>query len=298
MLSILIPVYNYNIVQLVRSIHKQALKANIKFEIICLDDKSNKDIALINSSVSKLDNTSYLLSENNNGIAITRQHLCNYAKYDWILLLDADVELRDDLFISNYIEALETSKYDIIFGGISYKNEKPHKKSVLRWKYGKQCEGVTSKIRNKKPYKITSAANILIKKQQYNRFSLDSVGNSYGMDIFFGPQLKLHKVPVLHINNSVYHLGLEDSETYIKKTEFAVNTLLSLHYNNKIELHENDLLSKFILLKSVKLNFIFSLFYRYLKDIIRKHLKSSNPLIIVFQFYKLSYMCYSDLNKK
>ncbi|GGD26847.1 glycosyltransferase family 2 protein [Hyunsoonleella pacifica] len=298
MLSILIPVYNYDITQLVSEIHKQAIKSNVDFEIICLDDKSNSSISQINSSINELSYTSYLFSESNNGIAITRQHLCNYSKYDWILLLDADVELRDDLFISNYLNALQTSKYDIVFGGISYKNEKPQQKSLLRWKYGKQCEGVTSKERNKTPYKITSAANILIKKEQYNRFRLDSVGNSYGMDIFFGPQLKLHKVPVLHIDNSVYHLGLEDSETYINKTEFAVNTLLNLHYNGKIKIHENDLLSKFILLKSIKLNFLFSLFYKSLKNILRKHLLSSNPLIILFQFYKISYMCYSDLNRE
>ena len=35
MLSILIPVYNYNIFTLVERVHKQALECGILFEIIC-----------------------------------------------------------------------------------------------------------------------------------------------------------------------------------------------------------------------------------------------------------------------
>ncbi len=294
MLSILIPVYNYNIVDLVRNIHEQVTLTQKEFEIICLDDKSNKDIIKRNESVNSLDNVSYRESKDNNGIAITRQHLCDFARYDWILLIDADMELKDHAFISNYLSVIN-SGFDVIFGGICYKTSKPDTNSLLRWKYGKKCEEVSAKKRNIRPYKVTSAANILIKKALYKQFSLDSVGNSYGMDIFFGPQLKLNKVPVLHIDNAIYHLGLENSKKYLKKTEFAVNTLLNLHRKDKIKLHENDLLLKFTLLKSIKLNFLGSLFFKWFRSYMEKNLEGRYPVITIFQLYKISYMCYSDL---
>ena len=56
MLSILIPTYNYSIVELVRNVHKQAIIAKIQFELIVLDDCS-KDQEIINDNnlIKELD---------------------------------------------------------------------------------------------------------------------------------------------------------------------------------------------------------------------------------------------------
>ena len=40
MLSILIPIYNYNVYPLVEELHKQCIECKIDFEIICIDDAS------------------------------------------------------------------------------------------------------------------------------------------------------------------------------------------------------------------------------------------------------------------
>ncbi|RLD28873.1 MAG: glycosyltransferase family 2 protein [Bacteroidetes bacterium] len=297
MLSILIPTYNYKVASLVSSLHKLLVKADIIFEIICLDDGSDENINNVNLEVNKLPFTTYKLSSTNNGIAITRQLLCNLAKYEWILLIDADTEIRDDNFITNYLTQIN-SGYEVIFGGISYLNNAPNNYGLLRWKYGKQCEELKAEKRNKNPYKITSAANLFIKKIVYKQFSLDSIGNSYGMDIFFGSQLKQNNIPILHINNSVYHLGLESNVKYLQKTELAVKTLCNLNYEKKIEHHENDLLNTFILFKNFKLNYVFALVYKLFKNIIKKNLLSNYPIIILLQLYKISYMCYFDLSNK
>jgi len=296
MLSILIPTYNYNIVSLVNSLHSQVTKTNIEFEIIALDDVSNHNIIKQNSEINVLKNTQYLLSRTNRGIAVNRQILCNKAKFDWILLLDADMKLKNDHFISNYLEAIKED-FEVIFGGISYESKIPASERLLRWKYGITCEAINAERRNKKPYKMTSAANMLIKKDMYKRFGLDSIGNSYGMDIFFGPKLKINNIPVLHINNEVYHLGLESSKTYLKKTERAVETLLKLHNQKKIQLHENDLLKTFLSIKKIGFNYIISLCFKLSKHTIAKNLLGKNPSITLLQFYKLSYMCFFDLKK-
>lgn len=296
MISVLIPVYNYNICDLVNSIHKQLIASEKEFEIICLDDNSNPQIINVNSIINSLSNTSYVLSERNNGIAITRQSLIKKAKYSWIILLDADVKLKDDSYITNYFNIIK-QKYEVVFGGIIYEDNPPDTNSLLRWKYGVTYESVSAEKRNKTPYKITSAANMLIKKDVYIKFALDSIGNSYGMDIYFGPQLKLNKIPVLHIDNSVYHLGLESSIKYKEKIEFGIRTLLNLYNNNDIREHQNDLLNAFIFSKKTGLNYVFFGLFKVFNVLIKKNLLSKNPKIILIQYYKILYMCYFDINK-
>lgn len=296
MISVLIPVYNYNISNLVNTLHKQLSASKIEFEIICIDDYSNKSTINSNETINTLSNTSYSLSDKNNGIAVTRQLLVNKAKYDWVLLIDADMKLKDAFFISNYLKAIKQN-YEVVFGGIIYDTNPPEISSLLRWKYGVTYESVSAEKRNKTPYKITSAANMLINKEVYIKFALDSIGNSYGMDIYFGPQLKLNKIPVLHIDNSVYHLGLESSIKYKEKVEFAVRTLLNLYNKKEIKEHDNDLLKAFVVSKKTGLNFIFFGLYVAFNKLIVNNLLSKNPKIILIQYYKILYMCYFDLRK-
>jgi glycosyltransferase involved in cell wall biosynthesis len=40
MLSILIPIYNFNAVPLVKELQKQCMECDLEFEIICIDDCS------------------------------------------------------------------------------------------------------------------------------------------------------------------------------------------------------------------------------------------------------------------
>jgi len=297
MLSVLIPVYNYNLTKLVSDIHKQLVDLTIDFEIICIDDVSNKSIIETNQEIINLTFTSYLLSDKNNGIAVTRQLLTDKAKYRWILLLDADVEIDNDNFILNYLNALSSGN-DFIFGGFAYKKQRPHDNYLLRWKYGKHYEALSAEKRNKNPYKITIAANVLVKKVAYRSFNLNSIGKQYAMDYYFGALLSENHSKVLHIDNQVYHLGIEKSIDYLKKKERATETLLKLHQEKKIIVHSNDLLSTFVLFKKTGLNYVLVILFKILRPILRKNLIGSNPIIPLLQFYKIGYICHLDWSNK
>lgn len=293
MISVLIPTYNYNITELVCSLHEQLELANIEFEILAFDDASDNKIQEKNSRIETLSNTSYIISAKNKGIAIARQTLCKKSKFEWIILIDADVELKNNNYISNYITAIKKG-HKVIFGGICYKKSKPPNNQILRWEYGKRYEEKNAKKRNLKPYKTTSGANLCIKKDIYLQFGLDNIGNKYGIDLFFGIQLKTNTIKITHIDNCVFHLGLEDSDTYFKKMEKGVKTLLGLYYSQKNNIHENSLLNAFVFLKKTKLNYLLIFLFKIFKKSIKKNLLSSNPKIIFLQFYKIGYMCYSD----
>ena len=62
MLSILIPVYNYNVVPLVLELHKQCLECEIDFEIFCQDDESNSDLNTKNEIINSLENCCFFVN--------------------------------------------------------------------------------------------------------------------------------------------------------------------------------------------------------------------------------------------
>jgi hypothetical protein len=294
MISILIPTYNYNISSLVNEIHKQALIANVLFEIICFDDKSEKYVLENKTAIDSLPHAEIIISEKNIGRVHARQTLLNTSKFNWLLFLDADVMPKSNTFIQNYIESIPLN-FDVIFGGFAYHKERPDNNAILRWKYGRKYEEVDAQKRNLKPHQLIISANFFIKKTTFNNINSQIDRKSYGLDNYFAALLKQNNIKVLHINNEVFHNGLESSMTYVKKSEECIITLLWLYNKDKMLKHDNKLLSLFVLLKKFKLNYLMLLFYNIFSSAIKKNLVSPEPNLYLLQIYKLSYICYKDL---
>ena len=73
MLSILIPIYNYDARELVRTLHKQASQANIEFEILLLDDASeNTDLRANNQILKNTPNVTLLELPTKAGRSVAR----------------------------------------------------------------------------------------------------------------------------------------------------------------------------------------------------------------------------------
>lgn len=292
MLSVLIPVYNYNCVQLVEAIHKQLVASTKTFEIICLDDAS-KLYTSENRIAANLTHTTYHISPTNLGRIAARQHLANVAKYDWLLFLDTDVLPKSEQFIVNYLNVIPKNM-EVIYGGFDYHNKRPDHHQTLRWKYGKAKEKVSAIKRNASPYKVVISANFLIKKAVFLDINSQVHSKGYGYDNYFGAILKTKNSKVLHIDNEVFHLGIEDNVVYLNKIKQAVETLYHLHKTSKIETSENDLLELFKTLKTYKFHVVFAQCYNWFRKSFEKQLTGKNPSITLLQFYKLSYICYLD----
>lgn len=296
MISVLIPVYNYNVVNLVTHIHTQLQLCNVPFEIICLDDASTSDIVLENKKLSNLDFTKYLISNKNLGRTSARQYLAEKANYEWLLFLDADVIPKTEQFINNYLK-YTNHEHEAIYGGFAYYKKQPEPEYMLRWKYGSTHEQLSAQERNTKPYKVIISANFMIKKLVFLDINSQIAQKGYGFDNFFAAILKMKKIKVFHINNEVYHLGIETSKTYLRKKEKAAETLLKLYNLDKIKSHQNDLLKLYIQLKRFKLRFVFSYIYKVFKAKFKQHLTGSNPSMTMLQLYRICYICHLDLNK-
>jgi hypothetical protein len=292
MISVLIPIYNFNVAKLVKDLHAQLLYANVVFEIILGDDASTDPHN--NEKLTDLQGVKYFSLSENIGRAKMRNLLVEKANYPFLLFMDCDAAVSSALYINNYaVEISRNTPPVCIIGGVAYRKQKPNPKYYLRWHYGKKREATDADIRNRKPYKSFTSFNAVFSKSIFDVVKFDESFSTYGNeDTFFGDQLRSAKIPVIHINNPLYHDGLDTNEDYLKKVETSIDNLISLLNSKKIDsdfVNENRLLATYF--KCKKLNFTPLLrlyFKKYLPKIKQKILKKHK--IFWLDVYKLGYL--------
>ncbi|MEP6806595.1 MAG: glycosyltransferase family 2 protein [Flavobacterium sp.] len=290
MLSILIPVYNYNVFPLAETLCNQASELNIVFEIICLDDAS-EILSIENQNINQLKNATFFILEKNIGRSAIRNLLAQKATYENLLFLDADTIPVHENFLSNYISQISNSE-KIVYGGIIYQNNKPPKYKLLRWVYGNKREALSSFDRSKNPYISFLTLNFLIKKSVFSKVSFnEKIPNLRHEDTLFSYELMQSKIEVIHIHNPVYHLGLENSETFIKKSEESVIGLKNLADSNLISSDYVKLSYYFQVLKKYHFQNSVAFIFKIFKPLVRKQLLSKKPSLFLFDLYRLGYYC-------
>lgn len=292
MLSILIPVYNYNAYPLVRELAKQCNDAGITFEILCQDDCSNSPINIKNQEIRHLTNCFFFINETNLGRGKNLNSLVLKAKFEWILFLDCDTFPTQDNFIINYIKLTPIPGNSIAFGGIVYQNEKPPKEALLRWMYGQKREALSISERNKRPSFSALTSNLLIEKEILKKYPFDNSITKYGYeDLCFFSVLYANNIKITHIENPTYHLGLESSHLFLKKTRAALENLAGLEKSNKLSATESKLIAVHHKLEKLKLTILLSFLFSKTKSKIASNLLSEKPSLFLFDIYKLGYYC-------
>jgi len=290
MLSILIPIYNFDVRSFVNKLHKQAIDENILFEILLVDDASENTFRKINKSLNELKFVNYFQLEKNIGRSKIRNLLAEKAKYEYLLFADCDTDVFSANFIKNYIQNIE--KQSVICGGITYSKEKPENSDLFfRWYYGNNREKSSAEKRNKKPYDSFMSGNFLIPKTVFEKIKFDEKISEYGHeDTLFGIELQRKEIDIKHIYNPLIHIGLEGSKTFILKTKKGIDNLIYLVKNYKYpELFENIKLLK-TYKKTKNLSFLFRLFFIFFHQAIEKNLCGTKPRLKLFDLYKLSYL--------
>ena len=292
MLSILIPTYNYNVFPLVEQLQHQLIKNNIVFEVICMDDASTEHYKS-NSDILNLNNCYYSYLKENIGRSKIRNQLASKASYPWLLFLDADVMPVSSDFIKNYVSFIEKLlKNSVVCGGISYSDGKPKKEKLLRWTYGRKKEAINLKVRSSNPYRYFFASNCMIKKELFLKITFNETIKSYGYeDILFAKNLKEQRVEINHIDNSAFHMGLDNNNVYIHKIEVSINTLKRLYKAGVFNKADVLLLSKFHNLSILKLTKLIGCVFSIFKKPILYNLQSSHPSVFLLNLYKLGYLC-------
>ena len=294
MLSILIPIYNYNAAPLVKELRKQCMECDLEFEIICIDDCSTLH-QQENQAISGLEKCFFQILDKNIGRSKIRNLLAAEASYKWLLFLDCDTYPAKSLFILNYVNQIKQSQFEAIYGGLQYQNIQPKNDQMLRWVYGKEREAITVLRRQEQPYKTSLASNFLIQKSIFTTVLFNETISSYGYeDSIFIQTLQHKNLAIDEIENPVFHLNLETSSLFLSKTKEGIRTLFSIQQTAFAI--DSKIIKTFKMLKKIKLvSFVAIVFHRAV-PILEKNLVSKKPSLFVFDLYKIGYFCY--LNHK
>jgi len=295
MLSILIPVYNYDAFSLVKELAVQCKCIGINFEILCQDDASNSELNKENEKINSLENCFFISLNTNLGLSANRNLLASKSKYQNLLFIDGDAVIIDENYIRKYLENSENS--DIIYGGRIHPLKVDADRQKLRWKYGRLVEDKTASQRNSAKYKTLLFHNTWIKKECFNQIKFDSALTQYGHeDTLFAFEASKLNLKIKHIDNPVEHAAIDESAVYISKVKNSLQNLLILDQKKKIDPDFVKILKLFYFLKKFKLHYVASLIYRLFNRIIFRQLCSENPSLLLLNLYKISYLCALQFN--
>ncbi|MNX40799.1 Glycosyl transferase family 2 [compost metagenome] len=290
MLSILVPIYNYNAFPLVSELRKQCLECSIEFEILCQDDSSDNFISE-NQIIITLENCVFSSNTFNLGRGKNINSMAQKASYDWLLILDCDTYPKDQNFIQNYITTIEKNESPA-FGGIVYQNQKPEKEKLLRWVYGNKREALPLQKRIQKPNSNALTSNLLIQKELFLQYPFDASITKYGYeDLCFLTILETKNIFVSHIDNPTFHLNLETSEIFLKKTKTALENLAFIIDSGVLETVDSKIVKAYTFLKRVRLTEFVGTIFKKSEAVITVNLLSDTPSILLFDCYKLGYFC-------
>jgi glycosyltransferase involved in cell wall biosynthesis len=293
MLSICIPVYDFDVTGLVEKLYKQAEILAVPCEIVCIDDFSDEKFIKINKKFcSKYAN--FIELKQNIGRSKIRNLFLSNTKYQYLLFLDCDSIINSGNFLKKYIETIRSAEYSVICGGRVYDEEKPSKKYLLRWKYGSIKESQPLEIRQMFPNKSFMTNNFIIDRSVFEIVRFDETISTYGHeDTLFGFQLKNKKIPIVHIENPVLNGCLETNEEYIAKTEIALENLAYIldyvNYNPRF-IEDVKIAEYYEKFQAWKLKSMVKFIYSLFGPLIRKMLSAGIINLFLFDFYKLGFL--------
>lgn len=292
MISICIPVYNFDVTGLVVTLHQQALRQNVAAEVICIDDCSDARFREINKETCNTYGK-YIQLEENVGRARIRNLFLKYAMFDYLLFLDCDSVLISSNFIKKYTETIIKEDPKVICGGRIYNDIKPSKQKLLRWKYGRKKESVNAVMRRRHPHHSFITSNFAIHRDTLSTIKFDERLVQYGHeDTLFGFQLKKNNISISHIENPILNGYLEDNEEFLDKTELGLSNLVCilqfLNYDPEF-IEDVTLLRYHRKVRRLRLDLFISFTFSLLKPALRLNLSKGFANLFWFDFYKLGY---------
>jgi glycosyltransferase involved in cell wall biosynthesis len=303
MISILIPVNDYDIVALVHSMRDGMEKVPEYCEILIGDDGSSPDFR---SKYQQLEGEGVrlIISKKNIGRASIRNRLAMEAKGDHLLFLDADAMIQGtaEAYLLKWLPMVNTAR--VICGGTLYTETPPgDPDKILRWKYGRLREQQKASERNKHPHSGFSTFNFLIDKSVFEKLRFNEDLKQYGHeDTLMGYQLKKAEIGVLHIDNGLIHDGLESNREFINKTKLGIENLSHLYdkvTDKRAFTSAVLMLRAYNRLKALRMTRILAGIYIHYRDRMEIRLDSASPSLILFGLYRVCLFCtYREIHRR
>ena len=215
--------------------------ANAEQCTLLIFDDGSHDPALIRQltrQIMRFPGPARLISAPKNcGRSHARNRLFELAEAEWILFLDADMQPDDGDFLNRYLDAIDGYEEPaLIAGGISLRHARPTQQTRLHAAQSRASECVAAGIRAEAPGRYVFSSNILVHRDVLTAIEFDPGFQGWGWeDVDWGLRVA-ERFPVLHIDNTATHLGLDTDAKLIEKYAYSADNFLRL-----IERHPEEM---------------------------------------------------------
>lgn len=284
-LSVCIPIYNFDVRELVFDLKKEIKEKGINAEVILIDDASDQKFTEINNELQS-EVKELIFLEKNVGRSKIRNLFLQHTKGDYLLFLDCDAKIESDSFLSNYLEEIKRNDgVEVVYGNFKIS---PQYSGTLRNKYSVEREIFSGKQSN--DFSVFKTVNFIIKKETFGRFPFNEELKHYGYeDYVFAKKMELANVKFSAINNPVIHIDETTNDVFLDKTKTAIASLYQLSQNsdNLIYIRDIKVFSIAQKLKKNNLSALFLFFYDIFEKSLIKKLLSNTPNLKCLDFFKL-----------
>ena len=217
-LSVLIPFKGDDPCRLLAALNRETGPV----EIVLLDDGS-ADPALagrVRAAVDALSLPARFLSlSRNEGRSKGRNRLVSHARAGHFLFLDSDMLPDAHHFLSRWLELAATRNVPVAFGGFSLLQCEPRREHALHRAMAGHSDCLPAAERNLTPEKHVFTSNLLVRRDVFETEAFDEGFAGWGWeDVEWGVRVA-RRWPVLHIDNTATHLGLDTARVMAGKYE-------------------------------------------------------------------------------
>ncbi len=219
-LSVLIPFLGDDPAALIAALGQQA--PNDVVEIITFDDGSNDDVlaARVNEAIKALTGPGLSVrSHTNLGRAKGRNRLAAQARGEWLLFLDADMAPDRPDFLQVYLDLIEAEAPAVAFGGFSLDQAPKVAAHALHRKMALASDCASVDVRRRAPEKHVFTSNLLVRRDVFAASGFDEGFAGWGWEDVEWAMRVAQRHPILHIDNTATHLGLDPAATIAAKYE-------------------------------------------------------------------------------
>lgn len=221
-LSVLIPFLRDDPTGLLEALNREASALAGEAEVVILDDgtadpllteRVSKTIAAIALPAAFLSNTT------NAGRAKGRNRLSGHARGEWLLFLDSDMLPDGDRFLGTWLDLIKGENPAVAFGGFSLDQTPPTRAHALHRTMALKSDCVPVEARRLSPEKHVFTSNLLVRRDVFAAEVFDEGFSGWGWEDVEWAMRVSRRWPIVHIDNTATHLGLDPAPAMAVKYE-------------------------------------------------------------------------------
>ena len=216
-LSVLIPTYRDDPSALLKALDERGVSA----EIVLLDDGGG-DAALTKRMAGRIEKLKLparlIVLSPNEGRAKGRNRLARHARGRHFLFLDSDM-LPDPIGFLTRWSAVAEDDVPVAFGGFTLDQTPRRPEHELHRAMALKSDCTPAPERAKEPEKHVFTSNLLVRRDVFETIGFDEGFAGWGWEDVEWAMRVVRHYPILHIDNSATHLGLDTAPALAAKYE-------------------------------------------------------------------------------